>query len=134
MLLIFLRDTPGSLRLPPVEQWEQRRPPSFPVLPANGSDPQGRVHTAYPAASPPSRSCRLRAATHRLRSTPPTQPAHPRRRPCRYTTTPAPTGRCSSRTSSRTRSCGSSACFFFQAEDGIRGLTVTGVQTCALPI
>src|SRR2546427_4419241 len=29
---------------------------------------------------------------------------------------------------SRTRS------FFFQAEDGIRDLTVTGVQTCALPI
>src|SRR2546430_8783281 len=33
---------------------------------------------------------------------------------------------------------GSSACgcygFFFQAEDGIRDLTVTGVQTCALPI
>src|SRR5256886_9128893 len=25
-------------------------------------------------------------------------------------------------------------CFFFQAEDGIRYLTVTGVQTCALPI
>src|SRR6266478_6644268 len=24
--------------------------------------------------------------------------------------------------------------FFFQAEDGIRVLTVTGVQTCALPI
>src|SRR5688572_32634904 len=24
--------------------------------------------------------------------------------------------------------------FFFQAEDGIRPLTVTGVQTCALPI
>src|SRR2546430_10161763 len=24
--------------------------------------------------------------------------------------------------------------FFFQAEDGIRHLTVTGVQTCALPI
>src|SRR2546430_693686 len=24
--------------------------------------------------------------------------------------------------------------FFFQAEDGIRYLTVTGVQTCALPI
>src|SRR2546430_1936446 len=24
--------------------------------------------------------------------------------------------------------------FFFQAEDGIRNLTVTGVQTCALPI
>src|SRR5215469_5310289 len=24
--------------------------------------------------------------------------------------------------------------FFFQAEDGIRGLYVTGVQTCALPI
>ena len=24
--------------------------------------------------------------------------------------------------------------FFFQAEDGIRDLIVTGVQTCALPI
>src|SRR2546427_837387 len=30
------------------------------------------------------------------------------------------------------RSC--SRFFFFQAEDGIRDLTVTGVQTCALPI
>src|SRR2546430_16656740 len=32
--------------------------------------------------------------------------------------------------------CRSLACFFFffQAEDGIRVLTVTGVQTCALPI
>src|SRR2546430_10651586 len=27
-----------------------------------------------------------------------------------------------------------SLCFFFQAEEGIRDLTVTGVQTCALPI
>src|SRR5207253_7097540 len=27
-----------------------------------------------------------------------------------------------------------SACFFFQAEDGIRDGHVTGVQTCALPI
>src|SRR6516165_4280161 len=26
------------------------------------------------------------------------------------------------------------ASFFFQADDGIRALTVTGVQTCALPI
>src|SRR5688572_33467128 len=26
------------------------------------------------------------------------------------------------------------AFFFFQADDGIRDLTVTGVQTCALPI
>src|SRR5262249_57321658 len=25
-------------------------------------------------------------------------------------------------------------CFFFQAEDGIRDWSVTGVQTCALPI
>ena len=25
-------------------------------------------------------------------------------------------------------------CFFFQAEDGIRSWSVTGVQTCALPI
>src|SRR2546427_6474056 len=35
-------------------------------------------------------------------------------------------------------SCRREACvrffFFFQAEDGIRDLTVTGVQTCALPI
>src|SRR2546430_10989052 len=29
---------------------------------------------------------------------------------------------------------GSDYIFFFQAEDGIRDLTVTGVQTCALPI
>src|SRR5207245_3933514 len=29
---------------------------------------------------------------------------------------------------------GYSICFFFQAEDGIRDATVTGVQTCALPI
>src|SRR5258706_9656546 len=27
-----------------------------------------------------------------------------------------------------------SLCFFFQAEDGIRDWSVTGVQTCALPI
>src|SRR5262249_59869451 len=27
-----------------------------------------------------------------------------------------------------------SVCFFFQAEDGIRDWSVTGVQTCALPI
>src|SRR2546429_1960672 len=26
------------------------------------------------------------------------------------------------------------SCFFFQAEDGIRDVAVTGVQTCALPI
>src|SRR2546430_7099502 len=30
--------------------------------------------------------------------------------------------------------CCSCVFFFFQAEDGIRDLTVTGVQTCALPI
>src|SRR2546430_7725224 len=29
---------------------------------------------------------------------------------------------------------GARVLFFFQAEDGIRDLTVTGVQTCALPI
>src|SRR5690349_23400615 len=32
------------------------------------------------------------------------------------------------------RSCIPSLFFFFQAEDGIRDLYVTGVQTCALPI
>jgi len=26
------------------------------------------------------------------------------------------------------------SCFLFQAEDGIRDIGVTGVQTCALPI
>src|SRR2546430_4447251 len=31
-------------------------------------------------------------------------------------------------------SSGMGAIVFFQAEDGIRDLTVTGVQTCALPI
>src|SRR5688572_32303100 len=35
---------------------------------------------------------------------------------------------------SKTRELGLIICFFFQAEDGIRDLTVTGVQTCALPI
>src|SRR5207245_6141342 len=30
--------------------------------------------------------------------------------------------------------CSYHSCFFFQAEDGIRDATVTGVQTCALPI
>src|SRR5207245_5854783 len=33
-----------------------------------------------------------------------------------------------------TVSCPVSLGFFFQAEDGIRDATVTGVQTCALPI
>src|SRR5262249_57555201 len=30
--------------------------------------------------------------------------------------------------------CGGRVFFFFQAEDGIRDWSVTGVQTCALPI
>src|SRR5256884_9746840 len=30
--------------------------------------------------------------------------------------------------------CGAAGFFFFQAEDGIRDVAVTGVQTCALPI
>src|SRR2546429_5100042 len=37
-------------------------------------------------------------------------------------------------TSSLTASAVSSLFFFFQAEDGIRDVAVTGVQTCALPI
>src|SRR2546429_4806953 len=32
------------------------------------------------------------------------------------------------------RVCDYVFCFFFQAEDGIRDVAVTGVQTCALPI
>src|SRR5215470_17862999 len=35
---------------------------------------------------------------------------------------------------SYSNSQGPNSVFFFQAEDGIRGATVTGVQTCALPI
>src|SRR5256886_894213 len=35
---------------------------------------------------------------------------------------------------SPTAACPGPAILFFQAEDGIRDLTVTGVQTCALPI
>src|SRR3712207_7612439 len=34
----------------------------------------------------------------------------------------------------RTASVQNVSCFFFQAEDGIRDIGVTGVQTCALPI
>src|SRR2546429_6969339 len=34
----------------------------------------------------------------------------------------------------RCRSVGCVIVFFFQAEDGIRDVAVTGVQTCALPI
>src|SRR5690348_17561747 len=34
----------------------------------------------------------------------------------------------------RMADCHELVCFFFQAEDGIRGGRVTGVQTCALPI
>src|ERR1041385_9446650 len=30
--------------------------------------------------------------------------------------------------------CAEAHCFFFQGEDGIRDVGVTGVQTCALPI
>src|SRR5256884_5319714 len=33
-----------------------------------------------------------------------------------------------------TQACASCLFFFFQAEDGIRDVAVTGVQTCALPI
>src|SRR2546429_1308243 len=32
------------------------------------------------------------------------------------------------------KACTNSSFFFFQAEDGIRDVAVTGVQTCALPI
>src|SRR5256886_12548577 len=55
---------------------------------------------------------------------------------CSSTTRSSPrTVRESSPTRARTSADVSSASFFFfQAEDGIRDLTVTGVQTCALPI
>src|SRR5947209_895042 len=48
-----------------------------------------------------------------------------------------PAGRSATSPGSAGRSCHpgqASPCFFFQAEDGIRDIGVTGVQTCALPI
>src|SRR2546430_9636130 len=45
-----------------------------------------------------------------------------------------PTSRTCSNSMTTTGRAASSFCFFFQGEDGIRYLTVTGVQTCALPI
>src|SRR3989337_487607 len=51
---------------------------------------------------------------------------------------PAPAARRSARLMGRTTSIRDVGAlltvFFFQAEDGIRDATVTGVQTCALPI
>src|SRR5947209_2129674 len=38
------------------------------------------------------------------------------------------------RRETRSLACVGAAVFFFQAEDGIRDIGVTGVQTCALPI
>src|SRR2546430_10373964 len=52
--------------------------------------------------------------------------------PCRVTRY-ASENRMRARRGMKRGSDGSSV-FFFQAEDGIRDLTVTGVQTCALPI
>src|SRR3712207_3591621 len=45
-----------------------------------------------------------------------------------------PCGRRAGGSRGRTPRGGRYACFFFQAEDGIRDIGVTGVQTCALPI
>src|SRR2546430_9789457 len=59
-----------------------------------------------------------------------------RMRLCRYDIYPIPS-RAQLMASGEARSPISSLpvyVFFFQAEDGIRDLTVTGVQTCALPI
>src|SRR5258706_15681271 len=45
-----------------------------------------------------------------------------------------PCGACSIFGNSDGRSCDGQEFFFFQGEDGIRDWSVTGVQTCALPI
>src|SRR2546430_1985106 len=47
---------------------------------------------------------------------------------------PAETPHSARSTTRGNASCQRRSAFFFQAEDGIRDLTVTGVQTCALPI
>src|SRR2546430_11969734 len=60
------------------------------------------------------------------------------RGPCHHSRTDTRSGYRRSATSSRSRLASVRhllrVFFFFQAEDGIRDLTVTGVQTCALPI
>src|SRR5437762_5303271 len=69
------------------------------------------------------------AASRRWRSRSALLYAKPRRSPVR----PGPI---CGRTARRTRGgiVSTSLSFFFQAEDGIRATSVTGVQTCALPI
>src|SRR2546430_13044289 len=53
---------------------------------------------------------------------------------CSVVFTSSITALCMQHTACKDVVCGSLVWFFFQAEDGIRDLTVTGVQTCALPI
>src|SRR5204863_4789473 len=52
----------------------------------------------------------------------------------RLLTTPGTVATGSVRTARQDWAVARAAFFFFQAEDGIRALYVTGVQTCALPI
>src|SRR2546430_446078 len=54
--------------------------------------------------------------------------------PSIYFIAPGPPSRTHVRNASACAGSSLSVFFFFQAEDGIRDLTVTGVQTCALPI
>src|SRR3989475_9373113 len=60
-------------------------------------------------------------------------PSHRSRRPAIRTSDDRPHMRCTLITYSGSQ-LSEAVFFFFQAEDGIRDLTVTGVQTCALPI
>lgn len=54
MLLVRLRDTPGSLGLPPVEVWQNRPQPGFPVInPATPDAPAVERTSADPSAPPP---------------------------------------------------------------------------------
>src|SRR6266403_4926272 len=76
----------------------------------------GRGGTA--AVPPPARAPTAPCSAGRIR---PVRPPPAQRAPCR------PTRGLGVARSPR-------EAFFFQAEDGIRGLYVTGVQTCALPI
>src|SRR2546430_1508552 len=85
---------------------------------ASGSVAHQRVIT--PAALRRAGAAEVQCQNNTVASLPPVTPVLPSRPTAWQVSGPS------------ARYCRSS--FFFQAEDGIRDLTVTGVQTCALPI
>src|SRR5688572_16683621 len=81
------------------------------------------------------RTSTLRPTTHPTTTPPARRPTRRRPAPTRTPTRRPPASPASkSSSASILTSYATPDLFFFQAEDGIRDLTVTGVQTCALPI